>query len=72
MLKKMRITLRMKLITSLLLVGIISALAVGLLSLNQSRSAIQEEAFAKLTMFADFSEQNFDSFLSFVGRMCSS
>ncbi len=58
----MKLTLRKKLIMFLLLIGLIPAVTVGMLSLNQARTTIQQEAFNKMVMFSDFTERLFEQF----------
>ena len=58
----MKLTLRKKLIMFLLLIGLIPAVTVGMLSLNQARTTIQQESFNKMVMFSDFTERLFEQF----------
>lgn len=62
MFKNFRFTIRMKLITFLMLIGLIPAIVVGILSLNQATKAVEDEAFAKLEMFSNFMGDTFTAF----------
>jgi len=62
MFKNIKFTIRMKLITFFVLVGLIPALIIGLLSVNQARDNIQNEVIAKNEMYGQFMSQQIKDF----------
>ena len=62
MFKNMKITIKMKLIVFFLLIGLVPAITIGVLSLNQASTAVEDEAYSKLELFAGFTNDSFNSF----------
>jgi methyl-accepting chemotaxis protein len=58
----MKITIKMKLIVFFLLIGLVPAITIGVLSLNQASTAVEDEAYSKLELFAGFTNDSFNSF----------
>ncbi len=52
-----------KLIAAFLIVGLVPAAAIGLISLNKSRVALEQEAFSKLAGVAEYKTQILETFI---------
>ncbi|OEF95823.1 methyl-accepting chemotaxis protein [Desulfuribacillus alkaliarsenatis] len=62
MFKSMKLTIKTKLITLFVLVGLIPALVIGLFSLNEARTNIQDEVFKQSQMFSEFITEILDDY----------
>lgn len=58
----MKLSIKVKLISSLILVGLIPAMVIGILSMQQAKENIQQEVFAKSEMYGDFMDEIFSNY----------
>lgn len=58
----MKLSIKVKLISTLILAGLIPAMVIGILSLQQAKENIHQEVIAKSEMYGDFMNGIFDSY----------